>query len=68
MLFWKIWELRPERSGKITMNIDVDGRGFTEKYLNTAKGMSKIDFNDYTYTNVVVNGNFKRLITKDRSR
>ncbi len=47
--------------GKITMNIDVDGKGFTEKYLNTAlRGdVSKIDFNDYTYTNVVVNGNFK---------
>jgi hypothetical protein len=43
------------------MNIDVDGKGFTEKYLNTAlRGdVSKIDFNDYTYTNVVVNGNFK---------
>lgn len=47
--------------GKISMNIDVDGIGFTEKYLNTSlKGdVSKIDFNNYTYTNVVVNGNFK---------
>jgi len=47
--------------GKITMNIDVDGKGFTEKYLNTAlKGdVTKIDFKNYTYSNVVVNGNFK---------
>jgi hypothetical protein len=47
--------------GKISMNIDVEGRGFTEKYLNTAlKGdVTKIDFNNYTYSNVAVNGNFK---------
>ncbi|WP_369753608.1 translocation/assembly module TamB domain-containing protein [Flavobacterium sp. WC2409] len=47
--------------GKISMNIDVDGVGFTEKYLNTSlKGdITKIDFNNYTYTNVVVNGKFK---------
>ncbi|WP_016989114.1 translocation/assembly module TamB domain-containing protein [Flavobacterium sp. ACAM 123] len=47
--------------GKITMNIDIDGKGFTEKYLNTAlKGdVTKIDFKNYTYTNLVVNGNFK---------
>lgn len=47
--------------GKITMNIDVDGKGFTEKYLNTALegDVTTIDFNNYTYSNVVVNGNFK---------
>jgi hypothetical protein len=47
--------------GKVTMNIDVDGVGFTDKYLNTAiKGnVSKIDFNSYTYNNIVLNGNFK---------
>ena len=50
-----------EDLGKISMNIDVDGVGFTEKYLNTSlKGdVTKIDFNNYTYTNVVVNGKFK---------
>jgi hypothetical protein len=47
--------------GKVSMNIDVDGIGFTEKYLNTAiKGdVTKIDFNDYTYNNIVLNGNLK---------
>ncbi|UQD57272.1 translocation/assembly module TamB domain-containing protein [Flavobacterium sp. K5-23] len=47
--------------GKVSMNIDVDGKGFTEKYLNTAlKGdISKIDYNDYSYNNIVVNGTFK---------
>jgi hypothetical protein len=27
---------RSENLGKISMNIDVEGRGFTEKFLNTA--------------------------------
>jgi hypothetical protein len=31
------------------MNIDVEGRGFTEKFLNTAlKDVTKIDFNTHT--------------------
>jgi len=47
--------------GKTTLNLDVDGVGFTEKYLNTiVKGdISKLDYNKYTYNNIVVNGNFK---------
>lgn len=50
--------------GRVSMNIDVDGKGFKEKYLDTAiKGaITKIDYNNYTYTNVVVNGNFKMPI------
>ena len=52
--------------GKVSLDIDVDGKGFTEKYLNTEiKGyVSKIDYRNYTYTNVVVNGNFKMPIYK----
>ncbi|MFV8375958.1 translocation/assembly module TamB domain-containing protein [Flavobacterium sp. LB1P71] len=47
--------------GRVSMNIDVDGKGFKQKYLDTAiKGdISKIEYNNYTYTNVVVNGTFK---------
>ncbi|MFV5699951.1 translocation/assembly module TamB domain-containing protein [Flavobacterium sp. ZT3R17] len=47
--------------GKVSMNIDVDGKGFKEKYLDTSiKGdVTKIDYNNYTYNNVVVNGKFK---------
>ena len=47
--------------GKISMNIDVDGKGFTEKYLNTGvKGdVTTIEYNNYTYNNVVVDGYFK---------
>lgn|GEM_PF-33026 len=47
--------------GKTTLNLDVEGVGFTEKYLNTIiKGdIAKLDYNKYTYNNIVVNGNFK---------
>ena len=47
--------------GKTTLNLDVDGVGFTEKYLNTIiKGdIQKLEYNKYTYNNIVVNGNFK---------
>lgn len=47
--------------GKVSMDINVVGKGFTEKYLNTQlKGVvSKIDYKGYTYNNVTVNGTFK---------
>ncbi|KRB58142.1 translocation/assembly module TamB domain-containing protein [Flavobacterium sp. Root186] len=47
--------------GRTTLDVDVDGVGFTEKYLNTIiKGdIAKLDYNKYTYSNIVVNGNFK---------
>ena len=51
---------------KVSLNIDVDGKGFSEKYLNTSlKGMvSSIAYNGYNYKNVAVNGNFKLPIYK----
>lgn len=51
---------------KISLNIDVDGHGFSEKYLNTSlKGIvSSIVYNGYNYKNVAVNGNFKLPIYK----
>lgn len=47
--------------GKVSMDVDVDGEGFTEKYLNTVvKGnVMKFDFKSYTYNNIALNGNFK---------
>ena len=47
--------------GKVSLNIDVDGKGFKQKYLDTAiKGdISKIDFKNYTYSNIVVDGTLK---------
>ena len=52
--------------GKVSLNLDVDGQGFSEKFLNTAiKGdVTQIDYNNYTYNNVVLNGNFKSGLYK----
>ncbi len=51
---------------KASLNIDVDGVGFSEKYLNTSiKGdVTKVDYNGYTYNNVALNGNFKNRLYK----
>ncbi|MDQ5928429.1 MAG: hypothetical protein QG594_203, partial [Bacteroidota bacterium] len=45
----------------ITADIDVDGVGFTKKYLNTAlKGVvSEIYYKNYKYTHIDLNGVFK---------
>ncbi|WP_081824682.1 translocation/assembly module TamB domain-containing protein [Flavobacterium seoulense] len=47
--------------GKVTMDVNVDGRGFTEKFLNTKiKGnITTLDYKNYTYNDIVLNGNFK---------
>ena len=50
--------------GKATLDLDVDGKGFTEKYLKTKfnGNISNFRYNNYTYTNVVVNGDFVKPI------
>nr|WP_314866337.1 translocation/assembly module TamB domain-containing protein [uncultured Flavobacterium sp.] len=50
--------------GKISLNLDIDGIGFTEKYLNTQirGAISQMDYNNYSYHNLEVNGNFKMPI------
>jgi len=47
--------------GRVSLNIDVDGKGFKQKYLNTAiKGdISQIEYKNYNYTNIVVDGTLK---------
>jgi len=47
--------------GKVTLNLDVEGQGFTQKYLNTnVKGkIDKFYFNKYEYRNITVDGNMK---------
>jgi len=47
--------------GLVSMDVNVDGKGFTEKYLNTqVKGdIRKVHYNSYTYNNITLNGNFK---------
>ena len=50
--------------GIVSLNVSVDGKGFTEKNLNTAFSgdIYKIRYQDYTYTKIKVNGNFKNPI------
>lgn len=47
--------------GIVSLDLDVDGEGFTQEYLNTSFSgdVFKIRFKDYLYTNVLVNGKFK---------
>ncbi len=49
---------------KVTLIMDVEGKGFTEKYLKTnfSGKIDKIRYNNYDYSNVVLNGNFKKPI------
>ena len=53
--------LNDNNFGKVTAEVDVDGQGFTQKFLNTAvKGkVQKIFFNNYNYTNIEVDGTMK---------
>ena len=50
--------------GKVTLDMDVAGKGFTQKYLKTkfSGKIAHIYYNNYNYSNVVVNGNFKKPI------
>ena len=47
--------------GKVSLDIDVDGKGFKEKYLDTGiKGsISQLEYKNYNYTAIVVNGTLK---------
>lgn len=53
--------LDQKKLGRVSLNMDVDGKGFKRKYLDTdIKGdISQIEVNDYNYTNIVVNGTLK---------
>lgn len=54
--------------GRVTMNIDVDGKGFTQKLLNTTfvGDVNRIAYNGYTYRNIIVDGYFKQPIFKGK--
>lgn len=49
---------------KVSLDVDVDGKGFTEKYLNTkfSGDIFKIKYNNYNYSKIIVDGNFKSPI------
>ncbi|MFT5925345.1 MAG: hypothetical protein ACI9WL_000074 [Rubritalea sp.] len=50
--------------GKVTLDLDVNGRGFDPENANASlKGnIAQLDFNDYSYRNISVNGKFKKPI------
>lgn len=54
--------------GKVSLNFDVIGKGFTEKLLNTSASgkVSKLFYNHYNYSNIIVNGNFKSPLFKGK--
>lgn len=47
--------------GFITANVDVDGKGFTEKYIDTKMSgtVPSFTYNGYTYRNIIADGKFK---------
>lgn len=54
--------------GKVSMNMDVEGKGFTQKYLNTsfAGDVFQLKYNGYNYTKIIVDGSFKQPIFKGK--
>ena len=54
--------------GKVTMDADVDGKGFTLKYLDTqfSSDIKSFQYNGYNYKNIIADGNFKQPIFKGR--
>ena len=54
--------------GKTTMIADVEGKGFTLKYLNTtfSSDIKSINYNGYNYKNILADGSFKQPIFKGK--
>ncbi|WP_395043202.1 translocation/assembly module TamB domain-containing protein [Flavobacterium sp.] len=48
--------------GKVSLDIDVDGKGFTEKYLDVKFNgdVKSVKYNGYTYQNIIADGSFKK--------
>ena len=60
--------LNDKTIGKVTMNLDVEGKGFTKKYVNTsfAGDVFQLNYNGYNYTKIIVDGSFKQPIFKGK--
>ena len=58
--------LNDKTIGEVTMNLDVEGKGFTKKYVNTsfAGDVFQLKYNGYNYTKIIVDGSFKQPIFK----
>ncbi|NUY79983.1 translocation/assembly module TamB domain-containing protein [Flavobacterium sp. MAH-1] len=46
--------------GIVSLDVDVDGKGFKQEYMDTSFSgdIFKIRYRDYVYSNILVNGNF----------
>jgi len=56
--------LNDPKVGKVSVNLDVDGKGFTKQLLNTfVKGdIYNLEYNNYSYNDIVVSGNIQEMI------
>jgi hypothetical protein len=56
--------LNDKKIGKVTMNLDVEGKGFTKKNINTsfAGDVFQLKYNGYNYTKIIVDGSYKQPI------
>lgn len=54
--------------GKVSLDLDVDGKGFTQKYLNTSfvGDVFQVHYNGYNYSKIIVDGSFKQPIFKGK--
>lgn len=54
--------------GKVSLDLDIDGKGFTRKYLNTSfiGDVFQVNYNGYNYTKIIVDGSFKEPIFKGK--
>lgn len=54
--------------GIVSLDVAIEGKGFTQKYLDTKVNgeVSKIYYNKYTYTNIDLEGNFKTPLFKGK--
>lgn len=54
--------------GYATLQFDLEGKGFTEKYLDTkfSGSVQNITYNRYNYKNIIAEGNFKKPIFKGK--
>ncbi len=52
--------------GIVSLDVAIEGKGFTEKYVDTyiKGGISRLNYNKYNYSDILIEGQFKRPIFK----
>jgi hypothetical protein len=52
--------------GIVSLDVAINGKGFTEKYIDTyiAGAVTELNYNKYKYSNIKIEGQFKRPIFK----